>query len=103
MYKNSTNGDLHALISFLHCMMLLYDVCICIAIVQLILFNLQLFTCRNCPDFDLCEQCDAIEGIHNSSHVFLKLRFPGIGIGRKHGVMIPLLKDIIYKNKNVEL
>ena len=85
-------------------MMLLYvHVYYALQLFNLFCLTCQLFTCRNCPDFDLCEQCDAIEGIHNSSHVFLKLRFPGIGIGRKHGVMIPLLKDIIYKNKNVEL
>jgi hypothetical protein len=61
------------------------------------------FYTRNCPDFDLCEPCEAIEGIHDASHVFVKLRFPGVGIGRRHGVMIPLLKDIIYKSKDVEL
>ena len=58
---------------------------------------------RNCPDFDLCEQCEVIEDIHDPSHVFIKLRYPGPGIGRRHGVMIPLLKDIIYKSKDVAL
>ena len=57
---------------------------------------------RNCPDYDLCAKCEQIESIHNSSHVFLKLRYPDVGIGRKHGVMIPLLNDIIYKSKDVK-
>jgi hypothetical protein len=58
---------------------------------------------RNCPNFDLCEECESIEDIHDPSHVFVKLRYPGISIGRRHSVMIPLLKDIIYKSKDVEM
>ncbi|XP_028392942.1 next to BRCA1 gene 1 protein-like [Dendronephthya gigantea] len=61
------------------------------------------YKCGNCPDYDLCEECEVIDGLHDPSHVFVKLRFPCIGIGRRHGVMIPLLKNIIYKSKDVEL
>ncbi|XP_006818867.1 next to BRCA1 gene 1 protein-like isoform X2 [Saccoglossus kowalevskii] len=55
------------------------------------------YKCGNCADFDLCEQCEAIEGIHNDTHVLLKMRRPAIGAGRKDGVLHPLLNDIIYK------
>jgi len=35
------------------------------------------FKCINCPDFDLCEDCEKIHpGVHDATHAFLKLRFP---------------------------
>lgn len=40
------------------------------------LSNIISFILRNCPDFDLCEQCESIPNVHYSSHVFLKLRKP---------------------------
>ncbi|KAF9972696.1 hypothetical protein BGZ73_004165 [Actinomortierella ambigua] len=33
------------------------------------------YKCANCPDFDLCEACEAAD-IHNKNHVFLKIRVP---------------------------
>lgn len=33
------------------------------------------FKCANCVDFDLCENCEAI-GVHNKTHVFIKIRIP---------------------------
>ena len=33
------------------------------------------FRCANCPDYDLCEQCEANEQ-HPKTHVFLKIKIP---------------------------
>ena len=33
------------------------------------------FKCSNCPDFDLCESCEALD-VHVKTHVFLKIRIP---------------------------
>ncbi|KAI1926570.1 hypothetical protein LOZ58_003204 [Ophidiomyces ophidiicola] len=34
------------------------------------------YRCANCPDFDLCETCEAMDG-HFKTHVFYKIRIPG--------------------------
>eukprot|EP00794_Sanderia_malayensis_P017452 gene17452-19197_t len=55
------------------------------------------YKCGNCSDYDLCEDCEAIEGIHDQTHVFLKMHYPAVDAGRKTGgFMKPLLKKIIY-------
>lgn len=33
------------------------------------------YKCANCPDFDLCAMCEALE-IHDRNHVFLKIKIP---------------------------
>jgi hypothetical protein len=33
------------------------------------------YRCSNCPDFDLCEQCESIQG-HPKTHLFYKIRIP---------------------------
>lgn len=43
-------------------------------------------------DYDLCEECENISGVHDHTHVFIKLRRP-IKF-RQRG---PLMKQIIYK------
>ena len=50
------------------------------------------YKCCNCPDYDLCEECEAIHGVHDPSHVFLKIRRP-VRLRNK----APLLKQIIYR------
>jgi len=32
------------------------------------------YKCSSCPDYDLCEACEAKPGVHDASHQFLKLR-----------------------------
>ena len=53
----------------------------------------------NCNDYDLCEDCEAVEGEHDPTHVFVKLRKPAKNAGRKNGrgKMVPLLKENIYE------
>ena len=52
---------------------------------------------RNCDDYDLCEECEPLEGIHNADHVFLKIRRPTVTAGRrKNGELAPLLKRTLY-------
>ena len=60
---------------------------------------LAFFLTRNCPDYDLCEECEAKEGIHDNCHVFIKLRHPAKGVGLKDGKMVPLLKHCLYSKK----
>ncbi|XP_022098398.1 uncharacterized protein LOC110983449 [Acanthaster planci] len=58
------------------------------------------YKCGHCTDYDLCEACEAIEDVHESSHVFLKLRQPahkGLGL-KPSGKMAPLLKRPIYSD-----
>ncbi|KAK3083203.1 hypothetical protein FSP39_016634 [Pinctada imbricata] len=50
------------------------------------------YKCCNCVDYDLCEQCEGIYGVHDPNHVFLKLRKP-IKLHRK----TPLMKNMLYK------
>lgn len=56
------------------------------------------FSCSNCSDFDLCEICEEKSGIHDIQHVFVKLRYPAPGIGRRHGEMVPIFKKFVYKS-----
>ena len=49
-----------------------------------------LFICSFCTDYDLCEDCEGKEGIHDPSHFFAKLRHHVPGIGRKNGEMVPM-------------
>ena len=55
-----------------------------------------MYSFRNCKDFDLCEECEVLDGIHNPEHVFLKIRRPTLTAGRKHGKMVPLLRRSLY-------
>jgi len=34
------------------------------------------YKCNNCPDYDLCQTCEAKGGVHDPSHVFLKIAKP---------------------------
>jgi len=34
------------------------------------------YKCSSCPDYDLCQTCEAKGGIHDASHVFLKIAKP---------------------------
>lgn len=52
----------------------------------------QYFLFSNCVDYDLCEECENISGVHDHTHVFIKLRRP-IKF-RQRG---PLMKQILYK------
>lgn len=53
---------------------------------------------RNCADYDLCAACEAKGGIHDDTHVFIKIVRPARNAGRKNGVgkMRPLLRDNVY-------
>ncbi|CAH1249554.1 NBR1 [Branchiostoma lanceolatum] len=53
------------------------------------------YKCANCSDYDLCEACEQVSE-HNPTHVFLKVRTPAFGAGRKNGKMVPLLKNSLY-------
>ncbi|KAL8785885.1 MAG: hypothetical protein Q9213_003117 [Squamulea squamosa] len=33
------------------------------------------YRCMNCPDYDLCEQCESLQ-VHDKTHVFYKIRIP---------------------------
>ena len=40
------------------------------------------YKCSSCPDYDLCEACEKKGGIHDGSHVFLKITKPIQALGR---------------------
>ena len=51
----------------------------------------------NCEDYDLCEEGEVLDGVHDPEHVFLKIRRPTLTAGRKlNGKMMPLLKRSVY-------
>lgn len=52
------------------------------------------YKCCNCANYDLCEECEAIHGVHDSDHVFLKLRKPA-----RLGKRTVILKNTLYKVK----
>ncbi|XP_060065611.1 next to BRCA1 gene 1 protein-like [Ylistrum balloti] len=52
------------------------------------------YKCCNCIDYDLCEECEAVNGIHNTDHVFLKLRKPA-----KFRLQAPLFKATLYRQR----
>ncbi|XP_046546252.1 next to BRCA1 gene 1 protein-like [Haliotis rubra] len=54
------------------------------------------YKCGNCPNFDLCEECESKPGIHDQDHVFIKLRRPCLDAGLKDGRKVPLLKHLLY-------
>ncbi|KAJ8019585.1 Next to BRCA1 protein1 protein [Holothuria leucospilota] len=56
------------------------------------------YKCGHCPDFDLCEKCEASGTKHDENHVFLKIRKPAIlGLGQRFdGQCIPLLEVPVY-------
>uniref|UniRef100_T1JF73 ZZ-type domain-containing protein n=1 Tax=Strigamia maritima TaxID=126957 RepID=T1JF73_STRMM len=57
------------------------------------------YRCGNCTKYDLCEVCEAVPGIHDPQHVFIKLRYPSKLVAlrsRKHGKTGPLLKHLVY-------
>lgn len=56
------------------------------------------YKCCNCVDYDLCEECEAVNGIHDPDHVFLKLRKP-----IKVRLSSPLLKTGFYHQREETL
>ncbi|XP_057303928.1 uncharacterized protein LOC130641227 [Hydractinia symbiolongicarpus] len=60
------------------------------------------YKCGNCSDYDLCEMCEQIDGIHTPSHVFLKLYYPTASAGQKVGHLQPLLRGNIYEERETE-
>jgi len=34
------------------------------------------FKCNACPDFDLCEKCHGIKGVHDATHKFVEIKHP---------------------------
>lgn len=51
----------------------------------------------NCENFDLCENCETLDGSHDPDHVFLKIRRPiPVIIRKKNGHVVPLLKANLY-------
>ncbi|KAF9569562.1 hypothetical protein EC968_002459 [Mortierella alpina] len=53
------------------------------------------YKCGNCPDYDLCGNCEALpEPIHDPSHVFLKIRKP---ISMRLSTPAPLLPNLYQK------
>ena len=40
------------------------------------------YHCANCPDFDLCEGCEA-QGVHTRTHIFYKIRVPVTTVGTR--------------------
>ncbi|KAL8663488.1 MAG: hypothetical protein Q9202_003798 [Teloschistes flavicans] len=38
------------------------------------------YRCTNCPDYDLCEQCEALQ-VHDKTHLFYKIRIPAPFLG----------------------
>ncbi|KAF9967501.1 hypothetical protein BGZ70_009340 [Mortierella alpina] len=51
--------------------------------------------CGNCPDYDLCGNCEALpEPIHDPSHIFLKIRKP---ISMRLATPAPLLPNLYQK------
>jgi len=40
------------------------------------------YKCSSCPDYDLCPACESKQGIHDPSHVFLKISKPVHSAGR---------------------
>lgn len=55
------------------------------------------YKCCFCADYDLCEECEAKEGIHHPYHFFAKLRNHVPGIGRKNGEMVPVLRNFVHR------
>ena len=53
------------------------------------------YKCGNCADYDLCEFCEAKDGIHDPEHTFLKLKKPvhycGMNVNQKLVPMLPCL------------
>ena len=63
-----------------------------------VMLNAHQTLCSNCEDYDLCEECEGVEGVHNPDHVFLKIRRPVLTAGRrKNGKMNSLLKHNLYE------
>lgn len=60
---------------------------------NLLIFTILIFY-SNCANYDLCEECEAIHGVHDSDHVFLKLRKPA-----RLGKRTVILKNTLYKVK----
>ncbi|KAK7111984.1 microtubule-associated protein futsch-like [Littorina saxatilis] len=58
------------------------------------------YKCGNCTNYDLCEPCEGMyPPVHDTTHVFVKLRRPCAKAGIRHGVRAPLLKRPIYEAK----
>ncbi|KAL5005842.1 hypothetical protein ScPMuIL_017000 [Solemya velum] len=60
------------------------------------------YKCGNCPDFDLCEECENIYGAHDPDHVFLKLRRPTRALKMTDGSPAPLLAGVLYRLEETE-
>lgn len=54
---------------------------------------LFLHSFSNCANYDLCEECEGIYGIHDVDHIFIKIRKPCSKLPRSK----PLFKTTIYR------
>merc|ERR1711962_1132311 len=62
------------------------------------------YKCGNRSDYDPCENCESIEGLHTPSHVFVKMHYPAALVGRRSvgGRSRPLLRANIYEEREKE-
>ena len=77
----------------------MFEILICDAMICKKDVNLDVdFLFSNCSDYDLCEKCETVEGVHDGTHVFIKIYKPAVNAGRKNGKgkMKPLLRENIY-------
>lgn len=62
------------------------------------------YKCSSCPDYDLCENCEAMSGIHFEKHNFLKIRQPLIKNSKSfNGNDIYLALDVDLPSGKVEI
>eukprot|EP01090_Pellita_catalonica_P002431 TRINITY_DN1200_c0_g1_i1.p1 TRINITY_DN1200_c0_g1~~TRINITY_DN1200_c0_g1_i1.p1 ORF type:complete len:355 (+),score=59.47 TRINITY_DN1200_c0_g1_i1:72-1136(+) len=56
------------------------------------------YKCNDCPDYDHCETCRKLEGVHNPSHTFTQIERPrhwGKGGKRRHRALCDVCTNVI--------
>jgi len=38
------------------------------------------YKCSTCPNYDLCEVCEALENVHDQTHIFFKIKNPAVTV-----------------------